>query len=72
MAVGCAGLAVLSIVLNQPPVYLLWTFVLLFLMKAGHPPVIEEEPLGRARVALAIVALLVFLLCFMPFPISTT
>lgn len=72
VAVGCAGLAVLSIVLNQPPVYLLWTLVLLFLMKVGHPPVIEEEPLGKARIALAIVALLVFLLCFMPFPISTT
>lgn len=72
VAVGCAGLAVLSIVLDQPPVYLLWTFVLLFLMKVGHPPVIEEEPLGKGRIALAIAALLVFLLCFMPFPISTT
>jgi membrane-associated protease RseP (regulator of RpoE activity) len=71
VAVGCAALAVLSIVLNQPPVYLLWTFVLLFLMKVGHPPVIEEEPLGKARVALAIFALLVFLLCFMPFPITS-
>jgi membrane-associated protease RseP (regulator of RpoE activity) len=71
VAVGCAALAVLSIVLNQPPVYLLWTFVLLFLMKVGHPPVLEEEPLGKARVALAIFALLVFLLCFMPFPITS-
>jgi membrane-associated protease RseP (regulator of RpoE activity) len=71
VAIGCAGLAVLSLVLGQPPVYLLWTFVLLFLMKVGHPPVIEEEPLGKARVALAIFALLVFLLCFMPFPITT-
>ena len=72
VALGCAALAVLSLVLNQPPVYVLWTFVLLFLMKVGHPPVIEEEPLGKARIAIAIVALLVFLLCFMPFPITTT
>jgi membrane-associated protease RseP (regulator of RpoE activity) len=72
VALGCAVLAALSLVLNQPPVYLLWTLVLLFLMKVGHPPVIEEEPLGRARVALAIVALLVFLLCFMPFPITSS
>lgn len=71
VALGCAALAVISIVLNQPPVYLLWTFVLLFLMKVGHPPVSEEEPLGKARVALAIFALLVFLLCFMPFPITS-
>jgi membrane-associated protease RseP (regulator of RpoE activity) len=72
VALGCAGLAVLSIVSHQPPVYLLWTFVLLFLMKVGHPPVIEEEPLGKARVALAIFALLVFVLCFMPFPITSS
>jgi len=70
-AFSCATLAVFSIVLGQPPVYLLWTFVLLFLMKVGHPPVIEEEPLGAARITLAVIAVLVFLLCFMPFPITT-
>ena len=71
VAIGCALLAVLSIVWGQPPVYVLWTLVLLFLMKVGHPPVIEEEPLGSTRIALAIFALLVFLLCFMPFPITS-
>lgn len=69
---GCGVLAAYSIAAGQPPVYLLWTLVLLFLMKVGHPPVFEEEPLGRMRIALAIIALLVFLLCFMPFPITTT
>lgn len=71
VAAGCAALAVLSIVLDQPPVYVLWTLVLLFLMKVGHPPVVDEEPLGRARIALAVFSLLVFLLCFMPFPITS-
>lgn len=71
VAFGCGALAVLSIAWHQPPVYALWTLVLLFLMKVGHPPVIAEEPLGRARVALAIFSLLVFLLCFMPFPITS-
>jgi membrane-associated protease RseP (regulator of RpoE activity) len=68
---ACAGLAVFSIAVGQPPVYLLWTFVLLFLMKVGHPPVIEDEPLGPARLTLAAIAVLVFLLCFMPLPITT-
>ncbi len=72
VALSCAGLAVLSLVMSQPPVYLLWTFVLLFLMKVGHPPVIEEQPLGAARIALAVIAAIVFMLCFMPFPISTS
>jgi membrane-associated protease RseP (regulator of RpoE activity) len=71
VAVACAALAVFSIASHQPPVYLLWTFVLLFLMKVGHPPVIEEEPLGAARLTLAVIAVLVFLLCFMPFPITS-
>lgn len=71
VAIGCAGLATLSLVLGQPPVYLLWTLVLLFLMKVGHPPLVEEEPLGAARITLAIIAALVFLLCFMPFPITS-
>jgi membrane-associated protease RseP (regulator of RpoE activity) len=71
VAIGCAGLAALSLFLGQPPVYLLWTLVLLFLMKVGHPPLVEEEPLGAARITLAIIAALVFLLCFMPFPITS-
>lgn len=71
VAVGCAGLAIFALATGQPPVYLLWTFVLLFLMKVGHPPVIEEEPLGAGRIALAVLAAVVFLLCFMPFPISS-
>ncbi|HKP85241.1 MAG TPA: site-2 protease family protein [Blastocatellia bacterium] len=66
-----AALSVSAFYLGQPPVYLLWTLVLLFLLKVGHPPVAEEEPLGRTRVILAVVALLVFILCFMPFPITT-
>lgn len=72
VAVACAGLAAFSIIAHQPPVYLLWTLVLLFLMKVGHPPVIEEEPLGTARITLAVVAVIVFLLCFMPFPITSS
>ena len=48
-----------------------WTLVLLFLMKVGHPPVAEEESLGKTRTVLAIIALLVFILCFMPLPITT-
>jgi len=67
-AVG--SLAVYTLITHQPPVYLLWTLVLLFLAKVGHPPVVEEAPLGKGRMILAGFALLVFLLCFMPFPIS--
>ena len=46
--------------------------MLLFLLRVGHPPFVEDEPLGPARTILAIVALIVFILCFMPFPVTTT
>lgn len=65
-----AAIAVYTLVKHQPPVYLLWTLVLLFLARVGHPPVTADEPLGTPRLLLAAVALIVFLLCFMPFPIS--
>ncbi|HSB10017.1 MAG TPA: site-2 protease family protein [Blastocatellia bacterium] len=71
VAASCGTLAITTIVLHQPPVYLLWTLVLFFLLKVGHPPVMEEEPLGATRITLAILAALVFLFCFMPFPITT-
>lgn len=71
VAFSCAGLAVYTLVVHQPPVYLIWTLVLLFLMKVGHPEVIEEEPLGKARIVLAIISAVVFILCFQRFPITS-
>jgi Zn-dependent protease len=69
-ALGVAALAIVSLVKHGSPIWFLWTVVLLFLTKVGHPPVTEEEPLGAARRLLAIVAAIVFFLCFMPFPIA--
>jgi membrane-associated protease RseP (regulator of RpoE activity) len=72
VVVATATLAISTFLLHQPPVYFLWTFVLLFLLRVGHPPVVEGEPLGRTRLILALIAVLVFILCFMPFPITIT
>jgi len=71
VVVATVTLSILALVWHQPPVYGVWTLVLLFLLKVGHPPVMEDEPLGRGRLILAVVALIVFILCFMPFPITT-
>ncbi len=67
-----ATLAVLSIIWYNSPLWVLWTIVLLFLLRVGHPPLMVEEPLGRGRLILAAIALLVFILCFLPFPITIT
>jgi membrane-associated protease RseP (regulator of RpoE activity) len=70
VCVAVATLSILSFYLYNSPMWFLWTVVLIFLLKVGHPPVAEEEPLGKGRILLAITALIVFLLCFMPFPIT--
>jgi membrane-associated protease RseP (regulator of RpoE activity) len=68
VAVGI--LAIVAFVLYRSPIWFLWTAVLFFLLRVGHPPTTTEEPLGKARIALAIISILVFALCFMPFPIT--
>ncbi|HEY6328551.1 MAG TPA: site-2 protease family protein, partial [Blastocatellia bacterium] len=65
-----AILAVVSFVGYHSPIWFLWTFVLLFLLKVGHPPTTINEPLGKPRAVLAVVAVVVFLMCFMPLPIT--
>ncbi len=51
--------------------WVVWLILLTLMMRAGHPPVTdEEEPLGIGRMIVALIGLIVFILCFMPFPIS--
>ena len=56
------------------PGWILFTLlmlVMLFMSGPHHPPVLyEQEPLGAGRVGLAAFAVVVFALCFMPFPIK--
>lgn len=50
--------------------WLLWAVALLFLGER-HPPLLDErEPLSRGRKLLALAALLIFLLSFMPVPLQ--
>jgi membrane-associated protease RseP (regulator of RpoE activity) len=65
-----AALAIVSFIVYGSPIWFLWTLVLGFLLRVGHPPTYFDEPLGKGRIALAITAALVFLVCFMPFPIT--
>lgn len=45
--------------------------VMLYFFGARHPRVIDEyEPLGAGRVAIAVLAVVVFILCFTPVPIE--
>jgi membrane-associated protease RseP (regulator of RpoE activity) len=51
--------------------WIVYAVLLTLMLGIGHPPVVDEiEPLGRARLVVAVIGLLVFLLCFIPFPIT--
>ena len=56
--------------------WIVWTIVMiamLFAFGLRHPHTVDEDvPLDHARVGLAIVALIIFILCFTPAPIQPT
>jgi membrane-associated protease RseP (regulator of RpoE activity) len=64
-------LAIASYSRHQSPVWFFYVFILGLMLGLKHPPVADEDqPLDRTRVMIALVGLLVFILCFIPFPIT--
>jgi membrane-associated protease RseP (regulator of RpoE activity) len=53
-------------------VMLLYLLLLAIMLRVRHPQPEQMEPLGTKRIIVAIVTLLVFVLCFLPFPITLT
>jgi membrane-associated protease RseP (regulator of RpoE activity) len=69
--VGVIALTVASYFLGGWMGWALYVVILTFMLRVGHPPVMdEEEPLGLSRQIVTLISLLVFLLCFMPAPIT--
>jgi membrane-associated protease RseP (regulator of RpoE activity) len=51
--------------------WVVFAVLLTLVIRVGHPPVLDEdEPLGLARILVAIIGLLIFALSFMPIPIT--
>jgi membrane-associated protease RseP (regulator of RpoE activity) len=51
--------------------WVVFAALLTLLIRVGHPPVVDEdEPLGLVRILVAIIGLLVFVLSFIPVPIT--
>jgi len=49
-----------------------YVLLLAVMLRVRHPPPEQMEPLGPARIIIGVVTLIVFVLCFLPFPITIT
>lgn len=70
--VSMAVLAVLGFLWHGSPSGFLYTVLLGVMLKVRHPQPEVMEPLGTSRLLIAVVTLIVFALCFWPFPITIT
>ena len=68
--VSVVVLAILGFWWHNSPSGFLYAVLLGIMMKVPHPPPAIMEPLGTKRTLIAILTLIVFALCFWPFPIS--
>ena len=65
-------LAMLGFWWHGSPSGFLYAVLLGVMMRIPHPAPHEMEPLGAKRIVIAVVTLIVFVLCFWPFPITIT
>jgi membrane-associated protease RseP (regulator of RpoE activity) len=68
--VTMVALSVLGWIWHGSPGGFLYVVLLAVMLRVRHPQPDQMEPLGTARTAIGILTLLVFALCFLPFPIT--
>lgn len=65
-----AGISIAGIYFYSSPSGVLFTIILAIMMRVGHPEPLDETPLDLKRKAVAFLTLVIFILCFTPFPIQ--
>jgi membrane-associated protease RseP (regulator of RpoE activity) len=68
--VSMVMLSVLGWLWHGTPTWFLYVVLLAVMLRVRHPQPERMEPLGAMRVAIGIITLIVFALCFLPFPIT--
>ena len=68
--VSMALISVLGWLWHGSPSGFVYVVLLAVMLRVRHPPPKNMEPLGRARTVIGIITLIVFALCFVPFPIT--
>ena len=66
-----AGLIIMGITISVN--WLVWAFLIIILMRSvKHPPIInEKDPLTIRDKIIGIICVIIFILCFIPAPLST-
>jgi membrane-associated protease RseP (regulator of RpoE activity) len=70
--IAVAVMSVLGFIWHGSPSGFLYTILLAIMLRVRHPAPQSMEPLGRARLIVGIVTLIVFVFSFVPFPITIT
>jgi membrane-associated protease RseP (regulator of RpoE activity) len=65
-----ATLSILGLYFFNSPSGFLIAIILGVMMRVRHPEPLDQTPLGPKRIAIAVLTLLIFALCFVPFPIK--
>ena len=68
--VTMAAISVLGWLWHGSPSGFVYVVLLAVMLRVRHPQPEQMEPLGAMRVAIGIITLIVFALCFLPFPIT--
>jgi membrane-associated protease RseP (regulator of RpoE activity) len=66
------ALSVLGWLWHGSPSGVLYVILLAVMLRVRHPEPEQMEPLGTKRVVIGLITLVVFALCFLPFPITIT
>jgi membrane-associated protease RseP (regulator of RpoE activity) len=70
--VAMALISVLGWLWHGSPGGFVYVVLLAVMLRVRHPQPEQMEPLGLARTVIGILTLIVFVLCFLPFPITIT
>jgi membrane-associated protease RseP (regulator of RpoE activity) len=70
--VAMASLSILGMLIYQSPAGFLIAILLGVMMRVPHPEPWDNTPLDTKRKVIAVITLLIFILCFVPFPIRIT
>jgi len=68
--VSMVALTVLGYLWHGSPSGFLYVVLLAVMLRVRHPQPEQMEPLGATRIGIGIITLVVFALCFLPFPIT--